>query len=93
MPDSPPSATAAGPRARASSLLSAPRVFVPAAALLVVFVTLGAVMPGRLGKLIVPEGFLYIGHSENLGSGGEGFRLVGKTIYQSKFTQKTRDAA
>ena len=48
---------------------------------------------GRLGKLIVPEGFLYIGHSENLGSGSEGFRLVGKTIYQSKFTQKTRDAA
>jgi chemotaxis protein methyltransferase CheR len=48
---------------------------------------------GRLGKLIVPEGFLYIGHSENLGSGGEGFRLVGKTIYQSKFSQKTRDAA
>ena len=47
----------------------------------------------RLGKLIVPEGFLYIGHSENLGSGGEGFRLVGKTIYQSKFSQKTRDAA
>jgi chemotaxis protein methyltransferase CheR len=47
----------------------------------------------RLGKLIVPEGFLYIGHSENLGSGGEGFRLVGKTIYQAKFTQKTRDAA
>ena len=47
----------------------------------------------RLGKLIVPEGFLYIGHSENLGSGGDGFRLVGKTIYQSKFTQKTRDAA
>ncbi|HEY9009405.1 MAG TPA: protein-glutamate O-methyltransferase CheR [Devosia sp.] len=47
----------------------------------------------RLGKLIVPEGFLYIGHSENLGSGSEGFRLVGKTIYQSKFTQKTRAAA
>lgn len=48
---------------------------------------------GRLGKLIVPEGFLYIGHSENLGSGSEGFRLVGKTIYQSKQIQKTRDAA
>lgn len=47
----------------------------------------------RLGALIVPEGFLYIGHSENLGSGGDGFRLVGKTIYQSKLTQKTRDAA
>ncbi|RYE83544.1 MAG: protein-glutamate O-methyltransferase CheR [Hyphomicrobiales bacterium] len=47
----------------------------------------------RLGKLIVPEGFLYIGHSENLGSGSEGFRLVGKTIYQSRSLQKTRDAA
>jgi chemotaxis protein methyltransferase CheR len=39
---------------------------------------------GRFSKLIAPEGFLYIGHSENLGSGGDGFRLVGKTIYQSK---------
>jgi len=39
---------------------------------------------GRFAKLIAPEGFLYIGHSENLGSGGDGFRLVGKTIYQSK---------
>ncbi len=48
---------------------------------------------GRLGKLLAPEGFLYIGHSENLGAGGEGFRLVGKTIYQNKLTQKTRDAA
>ena len=39
---------------------------------------------GRVGKMLAPEGFLYIGHSENLGSGGDGFRLVGKTIYQSK---------
>lgn len=41
-------------------------------------------MFGRFGKMLSPEGFLYIGHSENLGSGGEGFRLVGKTIYQSR---------
>jgi chemotaxis protein methyltransferase CheR len=48
----------------------------------------------RLGKLLVPGGFLYIGHSENLGTGGEGFRLVGKTIYQSRgAAQKARDAA
>jgi len=47
----------------------------------------------RLGKMLAPEGFLYIGHSENLGSGGEGFKLVGKTIYQSKPMQKARDAA
>lgn len=39
---------------------------------------------GRFAKMMAPEGFLYIGHSENLGSGGDGFRLVGKTIYQSK---------
>ena len=48
---------------------------------------------GRLGKLLAPEGFLYIGHSENLGSGGEGFRLVGKTIYQSKLKLSKREAA
>lgn len=48
---------------------------------------------GRLGKILSPGGFLYIGHSENLGSGGEGFKLVGKTIYQAKPAQKARDAA
>jgi chemotaxis protein methyltransferase CheR len=47
----------------------------------------------RLGALIVPEGFLYIGHSENLGAGGGNFKLVGKTIYQARAQQKTRDAA
>jgi chemotaxis protein methyltransferase CheR len=49
---------------------------------------------GRLGRMIAPGGFLYIGHSENLGAGGEAFRLVGKTIYQSRaVAQKARDAA
>ena len=47
----------------------------------------------RLGKILAPGGYLYIGHSENLGSGGEGFRLVGKTIYQSRAAQNARDAA
>jgi chemotaxis protein methyltransferase CheR len=47
----------------------------------------------RLGALLVPEGYLYIGHSENLGTGGTNFRLVGKTIYQSRTQQKARDAA
>ena len=47
---------------------------------------------GRLGQMLAPEGFLYIGHSENLGAGAEGFRLVGKTIYQHKPAQK-REAA
>lgn len=53
--------------------------------------TQGAVF-ARFGKLLAPEGFLYIGHSENLGSGGDGFRLVGKTIYQSRSGAK-REAA
>jgi chemotaxis protein methyltransferase CheR len=36
----------------------------------------------RFAGLLAPEAFLYIGHSEILGAGSEGFRLVGKTIYQ-----------
>lgn len=48
---------------------------------------------GRFRSLLAPEGFLYIGHSENLGGGGADFRLVGKTIYQPRAAQNTRDAA
>jgi chemotaxis protein methyltransferase CheR len=48
---------------------------------------------GRFNKLLAPDAFLYIGHSENLGSGGEGFRLVGKTIYQCKPKNSNRAAA
>jgi chemotaxis protein methyltransferase CheR len=44
----------------------------------------------RLGTIIAPGGFLYIGHSENLGSGNEAFRLVGKTVYQ--VTDKAAEA-
>lgn len=47
----------------------------------------------RLGAILAPEGFLYIGHSENLGASGSNFRLVGKTIYQARLQQKARDAA
>ena len=47
----------------------------------------------RLGTILVPEGFLYIGHSENLGAGSENFRLVGKTVYQARAQHKARDAA
>lgn len=47
----------------------------------------------RLGRMLTPSGHLYIGHSENLGTGGDAFRLVGKTIYQVRAQQKTRDAA
>ena len=50
-------------------------------------------MFGRFANLLAPEAFLYIGHSENLGSGGEGFRLVGKTIYQSRLKSNKREAA
>ncbi|UYN98517.1 MAG: protein-glutamate O-methyltransferase CheR [Devosia sp.] len=48
---------------------------------------------GRFAKMVAPEGFLYIGHSENLGSGGDAFRLVGKTIYQMRETPNKRVAA
>jgi len=48
----------------------------------------------RLGDILAPGGFLYIGHSENLGTDGSGFRLVGKTIYQARLAaERTRDAA
>lgn len=47
----------------------------------------------RLGRMLTPGGHLYIGHSENLGTGGDAFRLVGKTIYQVRALQKTKDAA
>ena len=50
-------------------------------------------MFGRFNKLLAPNGFLYIGHSENLGAGGDGYRLVGKTIYQSKAIASKREAA
>lgn len=49
---------------------------------------------GRLGQILAPGGFLYIGHSENLGTGSAGFRLVGKTIYQARsHAERARDAA
>ena len=47
---------------------------------------------GRLGAILAPGGFLYIGHSENLGAGGGGFKLVGKTIYQAR-SERAKDAA
>lgn len=47
----------------------------------------------RFGKMLAPNGFLYIGHSENLGSGGAGFTSMGKTIFQYKHSSKTREVA
>jgi chemotaxis protein methyltransferase CheR len=52
-----------------------------------------ATLFGRLGAILASDGFLYIGHSENLGAGGDNFRLVGKTIYQARPQNRTRDAA
>ena len=40
-----------------------------------------------------PAGFLYIGHSENLAGGHDGFRLVGKTVYQAIGKADARSAA
>ena len=46
----------------------------------------------RFAGMLAPEAFLYIGHSENLGAGVDGFRLVGKTIYQ-RSAERRRKAA
>lgn len=47
----------------------------------------------RFRTVLAPDGFLYIGHSENLGSGASDYRLVGKTIYQPRPSQKAQRAA
>jgi len=47
----------------------------------------------RMGELLAPSAFLYIGHSENLNSVADKFSLVGKTIYQNKLSSKSRSAA
>jgi chemotaxis protein methyltransferase CheR len=47
----------------------------------------------RLGKALATESFLYIGHSENLGSGSDAFRSLGKTIFQAKPGHRAKDAA
>jgi|TARA_A100001391_G_scaffold60063_1_gene37443 chemotaxis protein methyltransferase CheR len=47
----------------------------------------------RLGQVLAPDGFLYIGHSENLQAVSKGFKLVGKTVYQRKANADAKDAA
>jgi chemotaxis protein methyltransferase CheR len=47
----------------------------------------------RFGAVLSPAGFLYIGHSENLGAGAAEFRLVGKTIYHPRVPRTATDAA
>jgi chemotaxis protein methyltransferase CheR len=36
----------------------------------------------RYADILVPQGFLFIGHSENLYNVSERFQLIGKTIYR-----------
>jgi chemotaxis protein methyltransferase CheR len=43
----------------------------------------------RLGKVLSPDGYLYVGHSENASYTESPFKLVGKTIYQMKPSQQT----
>jgi choline/glycine/proline betaine transport protein len=52
MPESPPTTEPVTQPAKRSGLMPYPKVFIPAAVLLLVFVTLAAVMPGRMGELI-----------------------------------------
>ncbi len=48
---------------------------------------------GRLGGMLATGGFLYIGHSENLGSASAGFKLAGKTTYLWSGRPGQREAA
>lgn len=50
-------------------------------------------MFNKLGEVLAPDGYLYIGHSENLQAVSNGFKLVGKTIYQLKAKSSAKDAA
>lgn len=47
----------------------------------------------RLSEILTPGGFLYIGHSESIAPGAAKIGLVGKTIYQQKDAQKSKDVA
>jgi chemotaxis protein methyltransferase CheR len=46
----------------------------------------------RLGAILAPDGYLYIGHSETVAGDAAGLRLVGKTIYQRRSSAR-RNAA
>lgn len=47
----------------------------------------------RLRGMLAPEGYLYIGHSENLGAAAGGFRNMGRTIFRSQPERRARSAA
>ncbi len=42
----------------------------------------------KLGDVLASDGFMYIGHSENVGRNSSKFQLVGKTIYASLSEEK-----
>ena len=48
---------------------------------------------GRLGEMLAPDGYLYVGHSENLGGKVSNFKLVGQTIYRRDTPSGSRTAA
>lgn len=47
----------------------------------------------RIQQVLRPEGFLYIGHSENISGSVTGFNSVGKTIYCNSARQNKRAVA
>lgn len=47
----------------------------------------------RYAEILAPDAFLYIGHSENLGTTSSMFNLHGKTIYQIKSAETARSVA
>jgi chemotaxis protein methyltransferase CheR len=49
-------------------------------------------MFNRMGDVLSPQGFLYIGHSESIAGGGGKFSLVGKTIYRPAGAQRENAA-
>ena len=47
----------------------------------------------QLGEVLAPDGYMYIGHSENVGRNSTQFSLAGKTIYSSlKSVEKSQVA-
>ncbi len=47
----------------------------------------------KLGDVLAPDGYMYIGHSENVGRNSTKFQLVGKTIYGSLMSQEKSNVA
>lgn len=47
----------------------------------------------RLGDVLAPDGFLYIGHSETITANTGKFSLVGKTIYRAASSANERNVA